>query len=130
MRFAALLSGLTPAAVASLCGRLNAPKRYAELAGLWAELEAALVDPTSLEPEERLAVLERADAFRRPERFAVLLELLTSLHSADTAAACWLRALKACENVDAAALAAEGIPGHEIGARLRAGRLAKIGETA
>ncbi len=123
LRFAALVSGLATDAVASLCRRLHAPNRYAELATLLAGLETAIREPG--DAAAQLAVLEQADAFRRPERFSLLLETVAALNpDADTAA--WQRALAACQEVDAAAIAASGIPGHEIGARLRAERLNKL----
>jgi tRNA nucleotidyltransferase (CCA-adding enzyme) len=124
-RFAALASGLSAAAVDTLCDRLHAPRRYGELAALLAALEDQLCRGMSLPPSEQLGVLETADAFRRPERFERLLVAVASLHrEADTHG--WRRALAACEQVDAAAIAASGIPGHEIGARLRAQRLARL----
>ncbi len=126
LRFAALCSGLEAAAVASLCQRLNAPKRFSELAGLWASLEQALADPTALDAASRLDVLERADAFRRPERFEQLLALLAMLQPSSDAEF-WRRALARCRSVDVAALAAAGVSGREVGERLRAERKKLLG---
>jgi tRNA nucleotidyltransferase (CCA-adding enzyme) len=126
LRFAALASGLSPVAVEHICKRLHAPNRYADLATLLAALEEGLSAPQNLDATTKLAVLERADAFRRPQRFELLLETVAALHP-EAEAAPWQRALAACLEVDAAAIAASGIPGHEIGTRIRAERLAKLG---
>lgn len=121
VRFAALCSGLGIDAVETLCQRLNAPRRYAELAAHWARQEHSLLAPAELTAAGRLQVLEATDAFRRPKRFALLLDTLKALHpGADDDY--WRRALDACQGVDAAAIAASGIPGHEVGKRLREAR--------
>ncbi len=121
IRFAALCSGLAEQELASLCQRLNAPKRFSELAAHWALLENSLAQPASLNASERLQVLERSDAFRRPERFDDLLESLLALYP-EADADYWRAALQKCQSIDAAAIAATGIAGHQIGARLRAER--------
>ena len=114
VRFIALLSGLTTDQVGSLCSRLNAPKHHRELARLWVLHEDALNHASVLSPADTLTVLEAADAMRRPERFETLLALVPA-----TRAAFWRAALARCSAVDAAAIAAEGHPGHEIAVRLR-----------
>ncbi len=121
LRFAALCSGLDTTAVDTLCQRLNAPRRFRELAGLWAALESDLAAPGRLDTSSRLQVLERSDAFRRPERFQQLLTLLNLLHP-EADAEFWHQALARCRSVDVAAIAASGISGREVGARLRAER--------
>lgn len=127
VRFAVLTSDLPESAATAMCERLNAPNRFRELAVLFAALERDLLGPDRLPPEARLGLLERADAFRRPERFELLLEATGALHAdAGAAVTRWRRDLELCGNVDAAAIAASGIPGHEIGARLRELRLEKL----
>ena len=108
-----------------MCERLNAPRRFSDLARLWAALASPLGEPAALDAAARLAVLEQADAFRRPERFDILLEVLETQLGAG-AGNFWRSALKICEEVDAARIAATGVPGHEVGARLRAEREAKL----
>ncbi len=126
LRFAALCSGLEPAAVDALCQRLNAPRRFSELAGLWSALEQDLAAPDRLDAPGRLQVLERCDAFRRPQRFEQLLLLLALLRpGADTEF--WRQALARCRSVDVAAIAATGVSGREVGARLRAEREKLLG---
>ncbi len=125
VRFAAMTTGLNDDDVLRLCERLHAPRRFSDLARLWAALASPLGEPSALDAAARLAVLEQADAFRRPERFDLLLEVLESQQGAG-AGDFWRSALAACEEVDAASIAATGIPGHEVGARLKAEREAKL----
>jgi tRNA nucleotidyltransferase (CCA-adding enzyme) len=74
VRFACLTLGLAPAAVASLCERINAPGECRELAGLAARERAAVEGAGALGAETLLALLERTDAFRRPERLERLMD--------------------------------------------------------
>jgi tRNA nucleotidyltransferase (CCA-adding enzyme) len=81
VRWASLLAGLRAADVESLCARLRVPNQYRELALLAARLDAdaghnpeqAVTDPQTL-----LSLFEQADALRRPERFALWLEVLAA----------------------------------------------------
>ncbi|MDH5264134.1 MAG: multifunctional CCA tRNA nucleotidyl transferase/2'3'-cyclic phosphodiesterase/2'nucleotidase/phosphatase [Betaproteobacteria bacterium] len=75
VRFACLTLGLAPEAVASLCERINAPGECRELAGLAARERAAVEGAGALGAEPLLALLERTDAFRRPERLERLMEI-------------------------------------------------------
>ena len=74
VRFACLTLGLSPEAVASLCERINAPGECRELAGLAARERAAVEGAGALRAEALLGLLERTDAFRRPERLERLME--------------------------------------------------------
>ena len=86
VRWAALLVGLPSAQIEALCVRLRVPNDYRELALLAARLGAYLHDSASApagrsadadaDAEWMLGLLELADAFRRPERFAQWLEVL------------------------------------------------------
>jgi tRNA nucleotidyltransferase (CCA-adding enzyme) len=75
VRFACLTLGLAPHAVAALCERLNAPGECRDLAGLAARERAAIEGASALGAEALLALLERSDAFRRPERLERLMEV-------------------------------------------------------
>ena len=57
----------------SLCERLRVPVEYRELALLAARFSQRLIHAGRADAEELLALLESADAVRRPERFAKLL---------------------------------------------------------
>ena len=75
VRFACLTGGLAPGSVAALCERINAPGECRDLAGLAARERAAVEGASALGAEALLALLERADAFRRPERLDRLMEV-------------------------------------------------------
>ena len=75
VRFALLTLGLEPAAVAALCERINAPGECRDLAGLAARERAGVEGAASLGPQALLSLLERVDAFRRPERLDRLLDI-------------------------------------------------------
>ena len=123
-RFAILASSLpSTQALDALLGRLRADQDSVQQARLLLELRAGLECAGTA--AERLQVLERSDAIRRPERFELLLvafEVLTG-SSADA----WRSALAAVRGIDAGAIAAR----HDddpaaIGRALREARLAQL----
>ena len=75
VRFACLTLGLAPGAVASLCERINAPGECRDLAALAARERAAVEGAGALGAENLLALLERTDTFRRPDRLERLMEV-------------------------------------------------------
>jgi tRNA nucleotidyltransferase (CCA-adding enzyme) len=83
MRFAALLADTEPAAIAALCERLRVPNDYRELALLTARLHTRIAGADALDPAGVLELLEAADAFRRPERFELLLRAAQARSGAD-----------------------------------------------
>jgi tRNA nucleotidyltransferase (CCA-adding enzyme) len=141
VRFAALVAGLAPRLLESLCTRLRTPNEHRELALLAARL-GALIQAEGLppatgryDPSWQLELLERADAFRRPLRLAQWLLVLgarlvaagmpaasaAELTAAlDTAAQC-----AAAVRLDSAELTA--LRGAQIAARLHARRLEALG---
>jgi len=131
VRFAALTLGLPPEAVRRLCERVNAPGECRDLAELAARERAATEGAGALAPEGILALLERTDAFRRPER----LERLLQVCECDLRARGMTRrvprerlerARAAALEIDAAAVAREH-PGH-VAAAIHAARAARIAE--
>ena len=64
-------SGLAP--IAALCTRLKVPSDYALLAGLCCRLHLLAHTALELKPSTLLDLLEKLDAFRRPERLAQFL---------------------------------------------------------
>jgi tRNA nucleotidyltransferase (CCA-adding enzyme) len=101
-RFAVLASACrSPRAVADLLGKLRAPQDAAQLARLLVELRDMLGSASS--SAAIVEVLERADAFRRPERFELLLAAYEAVSEAS--AERFRAALRAASTVDAGALA-------------------------
>jgi tRNA nucleotidyltransferase (CCA-adding enzyme) len=84
VRFAALLAASPAEAIVSLCERLRVPVEYRELALLAARLSQRLTGAGRADAEELLALLESADAVRRPERFAKLLLVARARSDATT----------------------------------------------
>ena len=73
VRFALLAWPLEEKHVAALCKRLRAPSEVCELAMLACGYREQL--RRAKNPDELLDLLKRTDAFRRPERFAQLLDV-------------------------------------------------------
>jgi tRNA nucleotidyltransferase (CCA-adding enzyme) len=71
VRFAVLCWPLAEAEIRALCDRLKVPNEERELALLACRAQSLLA---ASQPGELLDLLKRADAFRRPERFALLLQ--------------------------------------------------------
>jgi tRNA nucleotidyltransferase (CCA-adding enzyme) len=102
VRFALLCWALAEDEVETLCQRLRVPNDVRELALLVSRNRDRL--ESARRPEELLEVLKKTDAFRRPERFAQLLEAARlSAHGADLARL--ERARAAAAAVDAGAIA-------------------------
>ena len=128
VRFALLVLDLKPEDAGALCERVNAPGDCREVATL-AIRERENVLRKELDAESTLGLLERADAFRRPDRLERLLE------AAECDARCdspqefaprshFRRALEAARKVDAGAIA-HANPG-DIGEAVRRARLTAI----
>jgi tRNA nucleotidyltransferase (CCA-adding enzyme) len=103
-RFALLANACrSPQAVTELLAKLRAPQDSAQLARLLVELRDPLQDATS--PDAIVDVLERGDAFRRPERFELLLQAFEARGQGTVDR--FRAALKAASAIDAGAVAAE-----------------------
>jgi tRNA nucleotidyltransferase (CCA-adding enzyme) len=101
-RFAVLASACrSPRAVADFIGKLRVPQEAAQLARLLIELRDTLGSSES--SAAIVEALERSDAFRRPERFELLLNAFEAAYQ--TSADRFRRALQAAAEVDAGALA-------------------------
>jgi tRNA nucleotidyltransferase (CCA-adding enzyme) len=125
VRFAALQAASPPEAITSLCERLRVPVEYRELALLAARLAPRLLQAHRADAEEMLALLETADAVRRPERFARLL--LVARARADSASEppgeLWSQALATAAGITLAPGEFAALSGPQIAAALRARRL-------
>jgi tRNA nucleotidyltransferase (CCA-adding enzyme) len=99
--------------VTNLCERLRVPAECRDLALIMARHHGAIHRAAELRPGTIVELLQNADAFRRPERFARLLEACesdyrgrTGLENRDYPQATRLRlALQAAAGVDAGAIA-------------------------
>ena len=106
VRFARLCWPLKEPEVEALCERLKVPSEVRELALLACRTRVAIRASRIATPEALLELLKRADAFRRPERFAQLLEVAhRDVPIVDTTRL--ERALSAAAAVDAGAIAAQ-----------------------
>ena len=139
-RWAALLAGLPVSDIEAMCTRLRTPTEHRQLALLTSRLGAYLRSggrpprQAADDPEWFLGLLELADAFRRPERFAQWLAVLDAqARAAGQPAAV---ATPFAERLNAARLAAAAVRlseaelkahrGAEIAALLRSRRLAAL----
>ena len=124
VRFALLAWPLAEAAAEALCERLKVPNEVRELALLASRNAAALREAHAAPPARLLELLKGADALRRPERFAQLLEAARTAEPAlDTRRL--ERAQRAAAGVDAGAVA-RGHAGADIAARIDQARLRAI----
>ncbi len=110
VRFAVLASGcVTNGCLAALLEKVRADGQSAQLAALLLELRAELCEPGAA--EHRAAVIERADAIRRPARFAQLLDAFVLLEGSGLREPAlreqWSAAAAAARGVEAGAIAAE-----------------------
>jgi tRNA nucleotidyltransferase (CCA-adding enzyme) len=126
VRYALFVLDLDAKSAESLAARVNAPSDCRALAQAAIRDRSLLAAAPSLDAEALLALVERADAFRRPDRLERLLEVAECDALAPTREAFapgqWLRrAATAARGVDAGRIAAENpgdIPGAVRHARL------------
>jgi len=130
VRYGALFAGGPDAAADEASARLRAPADCRDLAVLAARWSDRVRAARRLDAAGLVELLERADAFRRPERFGSLVDACecdaAAIGEADPARKPWLeRALAAARSVDAGAIAASS-PADVAGA-VRAARVAAVG---
>ncbi len=132
VRFAALVLPLDQEeTVEALCARMRAPHAYRDLGRLAAAHHHAVRSAPRLPPEALLDLLQRVDAFRRPERLADLVRAVQAnddgdLESAYPPAELLLAARATAASVDTADLSASALPGPQIAAELRTRRIAAL----
>jgi tRNA nucleotidyltransferase (CCA-adding enzyme) len=108
LRFAALCHGLDPAQIQGWCERWRVDADSRELALLVAREWPLLRRPQDLAPDEALALLQRCDAWRRPERLRAALQTFQMLGPAlDDAGAA--RVTLRCARIARALLAAQRV---------------------
>lgn len=130
-RFAALLSplaSLKPAASEQRTKQLKAPNDCIAMARLVANTAPSLEPAQPLKAEQILTLLDTADAWRRPERFAILLDTLGCVVASDSAGNIkhLKKALDAANSVSAQSLMAEGFTGKSLGEAIHSERLRRI----
>jgi tRNA nucleotidyltransferase (CCA-adding enzyme) len=125
-------AGVAP--IEALCERLKVPGTHRELGLLAARQHTHVHRALELRPETVLKVLQECDAFRRPERFAELLEACEAdargragLEGSPYPQAAYLRAaLAAAANVALSEEERRGLKGPAIGEELKRRRLAAV----
>jgi tRNA nucleotidyltransferase (CCA-adding enzyme) len=128
-RFAALLSPLDDSAALARAKALKAPNDCQSLARLVTAFTTQIrnIDPQHPEAEPLLDLLDQADFWRRPERFAQLLNVLECALPGDSGLLNLLRtASEAATGVEPKALLAQGYKGKELGNAIRTERLKRI----
>jgi tRNA nucleotidyltransferase (CCA-adding enzyme) len=127
VRFAVLTARLAEPEAQAVAERLRAPNEVRELALTYCRCRELLRRAASATPAELLDTLKRADALRRPERYAGLLAAARIVEAATPAGLGRLeRALAAAQQVDAGAIAAAAASPADIPARLDRVREAAI----
>ncbi|RMX14837.1 multifunctional CCA addition/repair protein [Vandammella animalimorsus] len=157
VRYACLLHGPAPQGAATsaqaqaMAERLKVPAELRELALLLARQRQAIDASLHADAAHTVALLERCDALRRPERFAQALWACECMAQADATLAPpppahsaaaeavapaypqrprLLAALQAAQSVDTAPIAAQaarqGLQGPQIGAHIQAARIAAV----
>jgi tRNA nucleotidyltransferase (CCA-adding enzyme) len=106
VRFAVLCWPLTETEIEAICARLRVPNEERELAILASRTQKLLA---SAKADQLLLLFKRADAFRRPERFALLLQAAKLAQPGFNA-----------ERIDKALAAAAEVDAGEIAARASA----------
>jgi tRNA nucleotidyltransferase (CCA-adding enzyme) len=142
LRFACLCHALEPARIQALCERWRVDGDSRELALLVAREWPTLSTSSALAPDDVLALLERCDAWRRPERMRLALTTWQALEAMlDERDAARLqrhadrirRALSAAQRVSVAtlppAVRAAAADGPALGRALRQARLQAIAQT-
>jgi tRNA nucleotidyltransferase (CCA-adding enzyme) len=126
VRFAVLARPLDPYAIDALANRLKLPAAVRDLAVLASRHANSIADADALTPEAILDVLNAADAWRRPERFAELLQAaLAGDPDRGRAIRRLERAREAASAVDAGTIAKAGKK-QDIRERVNAARLEAI----
>ncbi len=116
-------------AARTLSEQLKTPNDCRDLAELFAR-NHALLEERVTDADSTVSVLERCDAFRRPERFARLLDCAQCSHSTtaqtDHAQTGWLTALRTTQDIDAAAIAREAPNRADIPQLIRQARISAL----
>lgn len=128
VRYAVLFAGAPTEVVRGASTRLRAPGDCAEMAELVARSGGVILASAQLDAVQLVDLLRDVDAFRRPDRFALLLDAVEAIARVTEEAAFDRRrldaALDAARSVDAAAIArtASG----DVAGAIRSARIARV----
>ncbi|WP_133130845.1 multifunctional CCA addition/repair protein [Legionella yabuuchiae] len=119
--------------IQSLCERLRIPNEYRKLALMVCRYHLNIHRYHTLKASTVVSILEKADAFRRPELFQKML-LASQADSLGkngegneyTEIALWQKALKICQSVSAKPLVEEGLKGEAIKNELHKQRINRL----
>jgi len=129
-RFASLFAGAAPDTVERACQRLKCPGDCRDLAVLAARFSAPIESAERLGAADLVELLSRCDAYRRPDRFAALLEVVDcdamalGLERHYVVAQRLIHVLKAAQGIDAGRIAAEH--SGDVQEAIRAARVAAV----
>ncbi|HSB95164.1 MAG TPA: hypothetical protein VLC91_01875 [Spongiibacteraceae bacterium] len=126
IRFAVLCAHLDAKVATVLCEQIKAPNEYRELTVLATQQLSAIAAAGT--PQQAFAIIEAADALRRPERFVQLLEVCTQLSISNQSVQRLQRALQSAAAIVAQPLLERGFTGKALGEQLRIERLRAIEE--
>ena len=129
----------SPAALTSLCERWRVPTDCREVAELVGREGPALRRDAVKDAEQQVQLLDRCDAWRRPERFELLLQACECIARAEGPSAdCWqafarwrlarARAAAVDTGAVAARAAEQGLRGPQIGAAIHDARVLAVAE--
>lgn len=111
----------------AICDRLRAEWDYCDYLELVMRCGSLFYRLSPKDPEAALVLLEQAQAFRKPERFAAFLTVCRALWPDRQPHSEWLgRAYAAASAVSTAEIDSAGVSGKELGVRLRNARLKTI----
>lgn len=131
-RFAALLCSLDETACIARARALKAPNDCQQLAWLTVAFIRVIrqLDPVQPDAGTLLELLEKADIWRRPERFSSLINILgCALDPVNLKQLAPLKkAADATSSVDPQTLMKQGFSGKDLGQAIRAERLARIAQ--
>lgn len=123
MRLAALLCELPEDHTKQCLEQLQPPQRHRDLSLSCVELLPIFEAIDSATAAQKLQLLQRCDAFRRPQRLEDLLQVCAWVKNAEPKRQQWLQAFTRCAAINAAELASQGLKGAEIGEQLQRLRL-------
>lgn len=119
IRFSALCSGLSAPQTRALCQRLRVPNSVSDVAQLVSQHKDTLLSDALFKADTLLTLFNQADAWRRPERFDLVLAAMTPLAQINLVAwparnALIVECLEAANRVNPQEIIARGIKGPEI----------------